>query len=155
MAKTTRHRPKKRATEPKLVVCDVAKITQHHLVWTRREWTDSILRHNPYAKIRLTKKAHTDFHTEHEPFMCFTPVTMRRFELLARRAVIMCPRDVLETMIKVCECLLAGPPVPRRDVRALECNIQKARAQLVWLDARVPHWNSRRAKRCVKLRAVR
>lgn len=131
----------------------MAKITQHHLVWTRREWSSSILRHNPYAKIRLSEAAHIDFHEEHEPFECLTPRVAERFERLAQKAVITCPRDVLQTMINVCEHLLAGPPVPWSDVQALRNNIRKAQEQQAWLDARVPRWNKRRTPKRAKATA--
>ena len=77
----------------------------------------------------------------------------QRFERLAQKAVITCPRDVLQTMINVCEHLLAGPPVPWSDVQALRNNIRKAQEQQAWLDARVPRWDKRRTPKRAKATA--
>lgn len=120
------------------------KSTQHHLVWTRRVWAYSILRHNPYAKVKLSEKAHVELHEQNSPFIGLSKPTARRFEQLARKEIIACPRDVLLAMINVCERLLNETQLPGDDIPALKQNISSAQAQIIWLDNRVPRWEKRK-----------
>lgn len=127
-------------------VCHVDSKTRHHLVWERRCWAHSVLRHNRFATVQLPKKIHERLHEELPPFEPLTGWTAKRFEKLALQEFIGNRRDVLKLMITISHKLLDGRRLPRRDVIALRDNIRYAHQEIEWLDQHYPCWNRQAVK---------
>lgn len=115
--------------------------TKHHLVWTYAIWKQSILRHNPYACIKLSDELHANLHEEIEPFMELTPKTFRTFEKRLRRMPLRCHRDLLIAINRVSRAMFYGCHFPQCDRDSLKHNFLTAKKQMNWLDEHDPGWS--------------